>query len=100
MERYKNKWFSLTLEKDLKKESFGVNIHCKEDGIHMTVPPYPTSGDDFTDTYSKEMLKEDYETTLLVKKIQNFVKDYQINVDLESAVYGDNIKIKLNVENA
>ena len=100
MERYKNKWFRLTLEKDLKKESVGVNIHCKEDGIHMTVPPYPTSGDDFTDTYAKEMLKEDYETTLLVKKIQNFVKDYQINVDLESAVYGDNIKIKLNVENA
>ena len=100
MERYKNKWFRLTLEKDLKKESFGVNIHCKEDGIHMTVPPYPTIGDDFTDTYAKEMLKEDYETTLLVKKIQNFVKDYQINVDLESAVYGDNIKIKLNVENA
>ena len=35
-----------------------------------------------------------------LEKIQNFVKDYQINVDLESAVYGDNIKIKLNVENA
>ena len=41
MERYKNKWFRLTLEKDLKKESLGVNIHCKEDGIHMTVPTIP-----------------------------------------------------------
>ena len=44
MERYKNKWFRLALEKDLKTQDLGVNIHCKEDGIHVTVPPPPPSG--------------------------------------------------------
>ena len=55
MERYKNKWFRLTLEKDLKTRDLGVNVHCKEDGIHITVPPYPPTGDDFTNDYAKEM---------------------------------------------
>ena len=41
MERYKNKWFRLTLEKDLKTQDLGVNVHCKEDGIYLTVPPLP-----------------------------------------------------------
>ena len=35
MERYKNKWFRLTLERDLKTQDLGVNIHCKEDGIYI-----------------------------------------------------------------
>ena len=98
MGRYKNKWFRFTLEKDLKNESFGVNVHCKEDGIHLTVPPYPPTGDYLTDDYGKEILKEDHDTELLVGKIQKFVKDYDINVNLEKAIYGDNIKIKLKVE--
>ena len=99
MERYKNKWFRLTLEKDLKTESLGVNVHCKEDGIHVTIPPYPPTGDDFTDNYAQEMLKEDYDTTRIVTRIKEFTQDYGINVELENAVYGDNIKIKLKVEN-
>lgn len=99
MERYKNKWFRLTLEKDLKTESLGVNIHCKEDGIYVTVPPYPSTGDDFTDNYAKEMLREDHDTTRIVNQIKEFTKDYGVNVELEKALYGDNIKIKLKVEN-
>ncbi len=99
MERYKNKWFRFTLEKDLKTESLGVNIHCKEDGIYLTVPPYPLTGDDFTDDYAKETLREDYDTQRLVDKVKKFTKDYNINVDLDRAIYGDNIKIKLKVEN-
>tara|TARA_B100001564_G_scaffold336951_1_gene327542 strand:- start:291 stop:593 length:303 start_codon:yes stop_codon:yes gene_type:complete len=99
MERYKNKWFRLTLEKDLKTQDLGVNVHCKEDGIYLTVPPYPTSGDKFTDDYAKEILRENHDTKRLVDRVKNLVKDYEINVDIEKALYGDNIKIKLKVEN-
>jgi|TARA_B100001094_G_scaffold329751_1_gene393217 hypothetical protein len=99
MERYKNKWFRLTLEKDLKNEALGVNVHCKEDGIHLTVPPHSPTGDQFTDDYAKEILREDHDTQRIVDKVKKFVKDYEINVDMEKAIYGDNIKIKLKVEN-
>ena len=99
MERYKNKWFRLSLEKDLKAEDLGVNVHCREDGIHVTVPPYPTTGDNFTDNIGKEMLREDYDTARIVGKIKEFTKDYDISVELEKAIYGDNIKLKLKVEN-
>ena len=99
MERYKNKWFRLTLEKDLKTQDLGVNVHCKEDGIYITVPPHPSTGDDFTDYYAKEILREDHDTKRIVDKIKDFTKDYDINVELEKALYGDNIKLKLKVEN-
>tara|TARA_B100001121_G_C18201849_1_gene395076 strand:- start:76 stop:378 length:303 start_codon:yes stop_codon:yes gene_type:complete len=99
MERYKNKWFRYTLEKDLKNESLGVNIHCKEDGIYLTIPPYPKTGNDFTDNYANEMLREDYDTKKLVDRIKKFVKDYDIDVNLNKELYGDNIKLKLKVEN-
>ena len=99
MERYKNKWFRLTLEKDLKSQGLGVNIHCKEDGIHVTVPPYPPTGNEFTDNYAKEILKEDYDTQLVVNRICEVTKDYEVKVELEKAFYGDNIKLKLKVEN-
>tara|TARA_R110000824_G_scaffold26602_1_gene91158 strand:+ start:2878 stop:3180 length:303 start_codon:yes stop_codon:yes gene_type:complete len=100
MERYKNKWFRLTLEKELKSNNLGVNVHCKEDGIHLTVPPYPLTGDELTDNYANEIIKEDYQTDFLVEQIKKLTKDYQIKVHLEKAIYGDNIKIKLTVENA
>ena len=99
MERYKNKWFRLTLEKDLKSQDLGVNVHCREDGIHLTVPPYPSTGDQFTDNYAEQILKEDYDTDLLIKKIKKLTEAYEIKVDLDKAIYGDNIKIKLKVEN-
>ena len=70
MEKYKNKWFRLTLEKDLKSHDLGVNIHCREDGIHITVPPYPATGNQSTDDYGREILQEDYDTEILVKKIK------------------------------
>ena len=100
IERYKNKWFRLTLEKDLKTKDLGVNVHCREDGIHVTVPPYPPTGDKFTDNYAQEILREDYDTERIVDKIKEVTKDYEINVELEKALYGDNIKLKLKVENA
>jgi len=96
MERYKNKWFRLTLEKDLKTESLGVNVHCKEDAIYVTVPPYEPNMSEYEES---TILREDMETEKIVNKIKDFTKDYQIKVDLEKAVYGDNIKLKLKVEN-
>jgi len=99
VERYKNRWFRLALEKDLKTQELGVNIHCKDDGIHITVPPYPSTGDEFTDDYGRQILQEDYDTQKIVNKIKEFTKDYDINVELEKALYGDNIKLKLKVEN-
>ena len=72
---------------------------AKKMGIHITVPPYPPTGDDFTDDYGKEMLREDYDTQRIVDKIKEFTKDYDINVELDQALYGDNIKLKLKVEN-
>jgi len=112
MERYKNKWFRLSLEKDLKNEDLGVNIHCKEDGLHITVPPPITNFDDmaYRKMPGKELheypgmdnyvaIEENQITKKIVNKIENFVKDYEIKVDLEKAIYGDNIKIKLNVKN-
>jgi len=100
MERYKNKWFRHTLEKDLKTQDLGVNVHCKEDGMHITVPPYPRTGDEFVDDlYTKEIIREDQDTHRIVNRIKEFTKDYGINVELENAVYGDNIKLKLKVEN-
>jgi hypothetical protein len=96
--RYKNKYFREVLEKDLQKEELGVNIHCKEDGIHITVPPYHITEDNFTDNYGVQILREDHDTKLIVKRIKELTRDYQIKVDLEKAIYGDNIKIKLKVD--
>jgi len=100
MERYKNKWFRLTLEKDLKSQDLGVNVHCKEDGIHLTVPPYPSTGNEFTDNYGREILQEEYDTQIIVDRIKKLTQDYEIKVALDEALYGDNIKLKLKVENA
>ena len=95
--RYNNKYFREVLEKDLKDKDLGVNIHCKEDGIHITVPPYPLTDDDFTDDYGTQILREDHDTEKIVNKIKEATQEYSIKVDLEKAIYGDNIKIKLKV---
>tara|TARA_R110000765_G_C18711300_1_gene583062 strand:- start:167 stop:466 length:300 start_codon:yes stop_codon:yes gene_type:complete len=96
--RYKNKYFREVLEKDLKEKDLGLNIHCKEDGIHITVPPYPITEDDFTNNYGTQILREDYDTEIIVNKIKELTINYQIKVDLEKAIYGDNIKLKFKVD--
>ena len=94
MVRYKNKWFRLSLEKDLKNQDLGVNVHCKEDGMHITIPPA-------YEPLSEEMMrvKEDLDTEKIVSRLKEFTKDYGVTVDLEKAIYGDNIKLKLKVKN-
>ena len=74
--KYKNKYFREVLEKDLKEQELGINIHCKEDGIYMTIPPYPPTGDSFTDEYGQELLKENYDTQDLLSKIKNLITPY------------------------
>ena len=99
-ERYKNKWFRLSLEKDLKNYDLGVNIHCKVDGMYITMPPQPTN--DVERLYGDgEMvtIREDRDTEKIVSRVKEFTKDYGVTVELEKAVYGDNIKLKLKVEN-
>ena len=89
--KYKNKYFREVLEKDLIDSELGVNIHCKQDGIYITVPPYHNYG------FETEILREDYDTERIVKAVQIVAKKYSIKVDLEKAIYGDNIKIKLKI---
>ena len=67
--------------------------------MYITVPPHPTTGDQVTDDYAKEIIREDHDTQKIVNRIKEFTKDYDINVELENAIYGDNIKIKLKVKN-
>ena len=96
MGRYKNKWFRLRLEKDLKTQELGFNVHCKSDGIHITVPPPP-----LYETLSQEMerIREDLDTEKIVDRVKKLIEDYGVTVKLENALYGDNIKLKLKVEN-
>ena len=95
--RYQNKYFREVLEKDFQSKDLGVNIHCKEDGIHITVPPYPITEDSFTNDYADQLLREDHDTERIINKIKETMKDYSLKVDLDKALYGDNIKIKLKV---
>tara|TARA_R110000744_G_scaffold16329_2_gene45023 strand:- start:1309 stop:1611 length:303 start_codon:yes stop_codon:yes gene_type:complete len=96
--RYQNKYFREVLEQDFQNRDIGVNIHCKEDGIYITVPPYPiTCEDGYNYGFETEILREDHDTERIVNKIKEIMKDYSLKVDLEKAVYGDNIKIKLKV---
>tara|TARA_R110002110_G_scaffold351583_1_gene561578 strand:- start:533 stop:826 length:294 start_codon:yes stop_codon:yes gene_type:complete len=97
MERYKNKWFRIGLEKDLKNQDLGINIHCKEDAMYITVPPPPPNMSEYEEM---TIIREDHDTENIVNRVKEYTKDYGICVELEKAVYGDNIKLKLNVENA
>ena len=45
------------------------------------------------------IIREDRDTEKLVGRVKEFTKDYGVCVELEKAVYGDNIKLKLNVKN-
>ena len=76
--RYKNKYFREALEKDL--------------------PPYPITEDSFTNSYADQLLREDYDTERIVKAVKIVAKEYSINIDLDKALYGDNIRIKLKVD--
>ena len=101
MGRYKNKWFRLSLEKDLKTKDLGVNIHCREDGMHITVPPPATNKiERLYGTEDMVAIREDRDTEKIITRVKEFTKDYGVTVKLDKAIYGDNIKLKLKVEDA
>ena len=90
---YTNKYFREVLEKDLKTQELGVNIHCKEDCIHITVPPRPVN-DEFTNQDGKEFLKENYNTDILIKNVKKILQPYQIGIKSTNVEYSENIKIR------
>ena len=90
--RYNNKYFREVLEKDLKEKDLGVNIHCKDDGIHVTVPPKPI----YTD-FLKETPVEAVDIENFIEKIKNLIVDYKIDIQLEELKNKDNIKLKFKV---
>ncbi len=90
--RNNNKYFREVLEKDLKEKDLGVNIHCKDDGIHITVPPTPT----YTD-FVKETPIEAFNIENFIEKIRNLIVNYNIDIQLEELKNKDNIKLKFKV---
>tara|TARA_R110002012_G_C11543812_1_gene601709 strand:+ start:829 stop:1116 length:288 start_codon:yes stop_codon:yes gene_type:complete len=89
--KYKNKYFREVLERDLKEQGLGVNIHCKKDAIYLTIPPHTDTVD------SPDQLSYSRKAKVLVNKIKKLVKSYKINVILNESIYNDNMKIKLKV---
>lgn len=89
--KYKNKYFREVLERDLKEQGLGVNVHCKEDAIYFTIPPYPDTINKFPGIY------HNWKTKALVKKIKKLVSNYNIDVTPNETIYNDNRKIKLKV---
>jgi len=96
-ERYKNKYIRQIFEKRIKEENFGVNAHCREDGLYLTIPP--TSVVDLYETHQEVDKKEDKMVSVLVEKIKKISKTLYLESKLEYVLHGDNIQIKMVVTN-
>lgn len=97
-ERYENKYIRQILEQRIKEKGFGVNAHCRENGIYLTIPP--TSVTDLYETQEDVDKKEDKMVETLVRKVREVAKTLYLESNLEYALYGDNIQIKIKVRNA
>ena len=87
MGKYGNKYFREVLSNELKINKLGVNIHCKEDGIYLVLPP-------------NSLLHEEYGIIpKLVDRVNTISKSFKVKVKLEETIYSDtnNTKLKLNV---
>jgi len=96
-ERYKNKYIRQIFEGRIREENFGVNVHCREDGIYLTIPPITV-----TELYESQDVvdrKEDKIVSVLVDKINILSKTLQLESKLEYVLHGDNIQIKIKVTN-
>ena len=68
--------------------------------MYITVPPSHTNDiERLYGTEEMEIIREERDTEKIVSRVKEFTKDYGMTVELEKAVYGDNIKLKLKVEN-
>jgi|TARA_R110000824_G_scaffold10180_2_gene45138 hypothetical protein len=97
-ERYKNKYIRQLLEERLKEKGFGVNIHCKESGVYLTIPPASTL--DLYETKEEVDNKEDKMVDILVSGVSEIAKTLYLESSLDYVLHGDNIQIKIKVKNA
>tara|TARA_R100001163_G_scaffold61428_1_gene51423 strand:+ start:278 stop:586 length:309 start_codon:yes stop_codon:yes gene_type:complete len=96
-ERYKNKYIRQIFEERLKEENFGVNVHCREDGTYLTIPPATIynlhESNENVDKIEDEIVEK------LVKKVNKVGKTLQLDSKLDYSLHGDNIQIKIDVTN-
>ena len=80
------------LEKYVRDQKPWYNIHCREDYIQVTIPPYPVNEGVETD---EEMSERQVEQ--VIKEIKGHMETFGVSTEFDHALYGDNIKIKFNV---
>tara|TARA_R110000823_G_scaffold314993_1_gene445233 strand:- start:457 stop:765 length:309 start_codon:yes stop_codon:yes gene_type:complete len=97
-ERYQNKHIRQILEERLREENFGANIHCKEEGTYITIPPATVS--QLYETQENVDEKEDKIVERIVKQAKLIATELQLDSNLDYVLHGDNIRIKLNITNA
>mgnify|MGYP007004763863 FL=1 len=80
------------LEKYVRDQKPWYNIHCREEYIQVTIPPYPINEEFDTQEGIAERQVEK-----AIKEIKGYMETFGICTDFDYALYGDNIKIKFNV---
>tara|TARA_R110000744_G_scaffold360393_1_gene467909 strand:+ start:570 stop:878 length:309 start_codon:yes stop_codon:yes gene_type:complete len=97
-ERYKNKYIRQIFEERVRDENFGVNVHCRESGMYLTIPPATVL--DLYESQENVDKIEDRMVEKLVDKVNKISKTLDLESKLEYALHGDNIQIKIKVINA
>lgn len=80
------------LEKYVRNKKPWYNIHCRDEYIQVTIPPYPVNEGVETD---EEMSERQVEQA--INEIKEYMGTFGVNTEFDYALYGDNIKIKFNV---
>jgi|TARA_R110001592_G_scaffold279629_1_gene547053 hypothetical protein len=80
------------LEKYIRDQKPWYNIHCREEYIQVTIPPYPIN--EVVDT--EEGMAE-RQVGQVIKEIKGYMETFGVGTEFDHALYGDNIKIKFNV---
>ena len=80
------------LEKYVRDQKPWYNIHCREEYIQVTIPPYPVN-----EGVETEEEMDERQVEKAIKEIKEYMETFGIGTDFDYALYGDNIKIKFNV---
>lgn len=81
------------MEKYVRDQKPWYNIHCREDYIQVTIPPYPINEDIDTEEGMAERQVEQ-----VISEIKEHMETFGVDTEFDHALYGDNIKIKFNVK--
>tara|TARA_R110001583_G_scaffold27226_1_gene97599 strand:- start:955 stop:1239 length:285 start_codon:yes stop_codon:yes gene_type:complete len=81
------------LEKYVRDQKPWYNIHCREEYIQVTIPPYPVNEEVDTDEKMSERQVEQ-----VIREIKEYMGTFGVGTEFDHALYGDNIKIKFNVK--